>query len=97
MNQEIYTTCSILCDDLTVANYDKFEHTFIMPTYDSIKEYVCNHVKPLQLQMCSVIVYGMLKMRQESFANLEDHERYYRIEDLKISMYKNKRLSFDKL
>lgn len=95
MNHEIYEVCSRLCDDLTVANYDKKEFVLNMPSYDSVKQYVSNHVKPEQVQMCGIIVYGMIKMRVETFANLEEYERYYRIEDLKFVMYNNKRLSLD--
>ena len=90
MNHEIYEICSRLCDDLTISNYDNKEFVLNMPTYDSVKEYVSSHVKPEQLQMCGIIVYGMMRMRYETFAVLEDYERYARIEDLKFSLYTSK-------
>lgn len=95
MNHEIYEICSRLCDDLTVANYDKKEYVLNMPTYDAVKQYVSSHVNQEKIQMCSIVVYGMVKMRVETFANLEEYERYYRIEDLKFVMYNSKRLSLD--
>jgi len=87
MNHEIYEICSRLCDDITINSFDRKEFVLNMPTYEFVKEYVSGHVKPEQLQMCGIIVYGMMRMRHETFALLEDYERYARIEDLKMSLY----------